>query len=61
MIELGDANSSPFEAHFSFVTSDISHTVFERGDDAVASFCRPKPRSEPISIESAKDWLDYED
>ncbi|MEL6825302.1 MAG: alpha/beta fold hydrolase [Pseudomonadota bacterium] len=32
MIELGDANSTPFEAHFSFESADISHTVFERGD-----------------------------
>lgn len=36
-------------------------TLFKRGDHAVASFYRPKPRPEPISLESAMDWLDYDD
>ena len=32
MVELGDANFTPFESHFSFESSDMSHTVFECGN-----------------------------
>lgn len=32
MVDLGDANSSPFESHFLFESANISHTVFANGD-----------------------------